>query len=301
MPKHSGRQQGILTFSLDNQCGVSQHVVMRHVAIGVMIVAMSFPPGIRAQFEAASIKPGRNCAGGRGGGGGAPAPGRVNVKCFTLQDYIQSAYGMFADGLSQNPHRMQIFGGPDWSTTETWDIDARAESNAPVARMYGPLLQRLLEERFHLKIHKEQRELPIYTLTVAKNGLKLQPTREGSCAVLDLNRPPGPDSPMVRRCGSTSVNGNTARTIVQFTGQTISSLIARSFYADLDRPFIDKTGLTGMFDIHLEFARDGAPADDTSAPSIFTAIQDQLGLKLTPNRGPVEVLVIDHVERPGEN
>jgi uncharacterized protein (TIGR03435 family) len=206
---------------------------------------------------------------------------------------------MFADGVSQNPRRMQLFGGPDWAKTETWDIDAHG-GEASVAQMYGPMLRKLLEERFQLKILRDTRQLPVYILTVAKGGPKLSATKEGSCVPLDLNhmQPPAPGSV---RCGSGSVRGNAARTIVDSHGQTLTALAAQGFRADLDRPVIDQTGLTGMFDIHLEFARDGAPAGDLSAPSLFTAVQEQLGLKLTPDKGPVEVLVIDHLERPSEN
>jgi len=206
---------------------------------------------------------------------------------------------MFADGLSQNPRRMQIFGSPDWAKTDTWDIEARG-GDAPIAEMYGPMLQKLLEERFHLKIHKETRQLPVYILTVAKNGSKLSATKEGGCVALDLKnmQPPAPGSV---RCGSGSVRGNAARTVIDSHGQTVTALAAQGFHGDLDRPVIDQTGLTGMFDIHLEFAREGAPAGDLSAPSLFTAVQEQLGLRLTPDKGPVEVLVIDHLERPSEN
>jgi uncharacterized protein (TIGR03435 family) len=97
------------------------------------------------------------------------------------------------------------------------------------------------------------------------------------------------------------VRGNAARTIIDSHGQTLTALAAQGFHGDLDRPVIDQTGLTGTFDIHLEFAHEGAPAGDLSAPSLFTAVQEQLGLKFTPDKGPVEVLVIDHLERPSEN
>jgi uncharacterized protein (TIGR03435 family) len=96
------------------------------------------------------------------------------------------------------------------------------------------------------------------------------------------------------------VRGNAARTIIDSRGKTLTALAA-GFDGDLDRPVIDQTGLSGMFDIHLEFARDGAPTGDISVPSLFTAVQEQLGLKLTADQGSVEVLVVDHVERPSEN
>jgi uncharacterized protein (TIGR03435 family) len=272
---------------------------MRHVLYGLVAAALLAFAQPAVQFEAASIKPSPNCAGGHGGGGSSPAPGRFSVRCFSAEDYIQAAYSMFADGVSQNPRRMQVFGGPGWAAAETWDIEARG-GDAPIAKMYGPMLQKLLEDRFQLKIHRETRQLPVYILTLAKGGSKLSATKEGSCIPLDLNHME-PSAAGSVRCGSGSVRGNAGRTVIDSHGQTLTALAAQGFHADFDRPVIDQTGLAGMFDIHLEFAREGAPADDLSAPSLFTAVQEQLGLKLTPDKGPVEVLVIDHLERPSEN
>jgi hypothetical protein len=230
-----------------------RHVVYRtFVAVLLVLPAAAQTAAPRPAFEAATVKANPNCSGGRGGGG-MPAPGRLNATCLAARDLIQIAYGMFADGLKQSPHRPQVFDGPAWIDSETFDIVAKAEDNAPVARMYGPMMQSLLEDRFALKIHKETRQLPVYTLALAKNGAKLPLTAEGSCTPLDLSR----------------------------------------------RPVIDKTGLTGMFDIHLEFAGDNAP--DATGASIFTAVEEQLGLKLTSDKGPVEVLVIDRIERPSAN
>lgn len=206
-----------------------------------------------AQFEAATVKANANCTGGRGGGGSTRAPGRMSVRCFTVQDYIQAAYSMFADGVSQNPRRMQIFGGPDWAKTDTWDIEARA-ADAPIAEMYGPMLQKLLEDRFQLRIHRETRQLPVYVLTLAKGEPKLPATKAGSCVPLDLNRIDQP-APGSVRCGSAAVRGNGGGTVIDSHGQTLAAIAARGFYADLDRPVIDQTGLAGMFNMHLEFAR----------------------------------------------
>jgi uncharacterized protein (TIGR03435 family) len=239
-------------------------------------------------FEAASIKPNPNCSGGRGGSG-MPAPGRLNVNCLAARDLIQIAYGMFADGVTQNPHRPQVFDGPGWIDSETFDIVAKAEDNAPVAHMYGPMMQTLLEDRFALKIHKEIRQQPVYTLTVAKNGAKLPATAEGSCTPLDLSHPV-PAGAII--CGRGSVRMVKGNMVIDSHGSTVAKF-AGSLVEMLNQPVIDRTGLTGLFDIHLEFAPDNA--------SIFTAVQDQLGLKLTSEKGPVEVLVIDHIERPSAN
>lgn len=240
----------------------------------------------RPAFEAATVKPDPNCAGGRGGGGsGPPAPGRLTANCLAPRDLIQIAYGMFADGVTQNPHRPQVLDGPAWIDSETFDIVAKAEDNAPVARMYGPMMQSLLEDRFALKIHRETRQLPVYTLTTAKNGPKLHVTPAESCAV--------------NPCGRGSVRTVNGNTVMESHGVTIA-VFAERLVETFNQPVIDRTGLTGLFDIHLEFAPYNAAADATGA-SIFTAVQDQLGLKLTSEKGAVEVLVIDHIERPSPN
>jgi uncharacterized protein (TIGR03435 family) len=271
-----------------------RHVVYRCLA-AILIV---FPVAAqRPAFEAATVKPNSNCSGGRGGGGGgAPATGRLNVTCLAARDLIQIAYGMFADGMTQNPHRPQVLDGPGWIDSETFDIVAKAEDNAPVARMYGPMMQSLLEDRFALKIHKETRQLPVYTLTVAKNGAKLPATPEGSCTPLDLSHP-APAGALI--CGWGSVHMVKGNMVIDSHGSTVAKF-AGSLVETVNRPVIDRTDLTGLFDIHLEFAPDNASSDATGA-AIFTAIQDQLGLKLTAEKGPVEVLVIDHIERPSAN
>jgi len=252
-------------------------------------------------FEAASIKPNPNCAGGRGGNA-SPERGRLQVTCLPVRELIEASYGMFADGVSQNPQRIQILGGPGWLDTDTFDITAKAPDSAAVAQMYGPMLQALLEDRFHLRIHEENKELPVYSLTVAKNGPKLQPTKEGSCTHLDLNHPQPPQAGQ-SICGAGSIHGNDKEMQIDVRGATMDMLSGRFLAGQLDRPVINKTGLTGYFEIHLKFSNDSAAsaASDSNSPSIFTAIQDQLGLKITPDKGPVEVLVIDHIEKPTEN
>jgi uncharacterized protein (TIGR03435 family) len=169
-------------------------------------------------------------------------------------------------------------------STDSYDISAKAEGNPPLDQMVGPMLQALLEDRFQLKIHRETREIPMYALTVAKGGPKLRPFVEGSCTPFDLTKPPaGIDAAMCR------------------------SALWRS------GPGVMTMEFQGRFDVHLEFAPDqvtpgflpggGNPpaAPDTGGPSIFTALQEQLGLKLESTKGPGDFLVMDHVERPSEN
>lgn len=168
------------------------------------------------------------------------------------------------------------------------------------------MLQGLLEERFKLKSHLETRERPLYALTVAKSGLKLQALKEGSCTS---------DRQPTDICGRMTMKRIGPIMTVGAHGMTIADFSSGLLASRLDRPVIDKTGITGQFDFHLEFS----PANTTSGvssqdgidsasvappqegPSIFTAVQEQLGLKLSPDKGPVEVLVVDHVENPSEN
>jgi uncharacterized protein (TIGR03435 family) len=269
-------------------------------------------------FDAASIKPNPGCGGSGRGSGGRPSPGRVTLECAQLRDLILTAYGIYGNGSSANPRgfRMQVLGGPGWIDSEHYDIAAKAEGNPPATQIYGPMLRALLEDRFKLKVHRETKEVPVYLLTLAKGGAKLQPTKAGSCVSSDINHPPpqpAPGQPSLRACGN-QVTGPDGT--FDMYGATLESLSIQ-LALRLDRDIIDKTGMAGMFDIHLEVSRAdlairavaGSEVDpsapvvsaDSSGPSIFTALQQQLGLKLESGKGPVEILVIDQVEKPSEN
>jgi bla regulator protein blaR1 len=285
------------------------------VLVGIMNTA-----AIRAQsragtpkFEVASIKPG--CAGSGDtkngkGAGGAPSPGRLNL-CRPLAFYIDSAYVMYANGHRNitSPTSAPIEGGPAWINSDRYQISAKAEGTPSQEMMNGPMLQVLLEDRFKLKIHRETREVAVYELTVAKGGPKMQPLREGSCIPFDPTSPPRLASGQ-RPCGVVGISPPGRSAHYEFPGFSLNDL-SKFLPRLLGRPVIDKTGLTGVFDFHLEFALDEStpgvglrlsPSDDPiGGPSIFTAVQEQLGLKLGSARGPGEFLVIDHVERPTEN
>jgi uncharacterized protein (TIGR03435 family) len=179
--------------------------------------------------------------------------------------------------------------------------------------MEGPMLQALLESRFNLKIHRENRDIPVYELTVAKGGPKLRPPpvppsnsenhvgglwpmSEGDCKRLDA-------------CGTArAADGQGEKPVfVEYHGLTLDQFAA-ALVRVLDRPVLDKTGIAGIFHVHVEFAPDEAtlgirpvPGNEPAGPSIFTAFQEQLGLKLEPAKRPGEFLVIDRVERPTEN
>jgi uncharacterized protein (TIGR03435 family) len=270
--------------------------------IGIAIAAALLSPAqtSRPQFEVASIKRNSTCGDERGGGP-PPSPGRVNALCTTVQNFIHAAYITFADGVGLNPATLDI-SGPGWTQSETYDVVATAEGNAPLAQMAGPMMQALLEDRFKLKIHRETKEGAVFFLTVAKGGVKLEPTKEGSCDAIDWNHlpSPAPGKPLPTFCGNQYMSSKGSTVTMTAHGITMGLLAAGSLARIVGRPIVDKTGLSGAYDIKMEFTPGNSASDESAAPSIFTALQ-QLGLKLEPGKGPVESLVIDHVERPSEN
>jgi uncharacterized protein (TIGR03435 family) len=270
------------------------------------------------QFEVASVRLNTDCANNRGAGPGM-SPGRLTLPCMRLRQLIRVAYGAFANGPNLSARLMDVEGGPAWLDTDQFDITAKAAGDVPVDRMLGPMLQALLEERFQVRVHKASKDMPIYALTVAKNGLKLQPMKEGSCSPIDvmkMDTRPEPGKPAPRYCGAGRTQGNNGALVSEGYGVTMAELAGRILSNFVDRPVIDRTGLAGRFDVHLEFARDNLAAgpvrlngeaaaapepSDSGGLSIFTAVQEQLGLKLSADKGAVEVLVVDRAEKPSEN
>jgi uncharacterized protein (TIGR03435 family) len=174
-----------------------------------------------------------------------------------------------------------------------------------------PMLQVLLEDRFQLRFHRETREMPIYALTVAKSG-RLPPA---DCVQYDeKNRPapPAPGQPPIRFCGNIRGGRSGPNSTLDAMGISMADFI-RWLSNTTGRTIVDKTGFTGTFDAKMEYLPEmaqGMPATgdgaapaavENVAPSLFTALQERLGLKLESERGPVEILVIDRVERPTEN
>jgi uncharacterized protein (TIGR03435 family) len=190
----------------------------------------------------------------------------------------------------------QVVGAPGWVNSDRYDIEAKA-SDAAAQRgtgiIQGAMLQSLLEDRFKLVVRRETRELPIYELSVAKSGSKL---KAGSCTTRDPNAPPSRQQPS--DCGFSVMDNN----MIKATQIDMERFIPMLTFW-VKRTVLDRTGFKGAFDVDLKWNPDEAtatPATDT-APSIFTALQEQLGLKLESAKGPVEVLVIDSVSRPSEN
>jgi bla regulator protein blaR1 len=247
-------------------------------------------PQPRPRFDVVSIKP---CKPGVTNGGDS-SPGRLSIGCGILADtdnvgLIQVAYNRYASGQLTSTKMIPIEGGPDWIHSERFDINAKSEGQPSILMMQGPMMQTILEDRFKLKIHRETRQGPVYELTLGKGAPKLKPLREGSCTPAVMGGPLPLLSDGQHRCRNMAYLQG-----IDVEGGTLS-MFADLLGMVLDRPVIDKTGIPNYFAIKLTFS------PETGDPSVFHAIQEQLGLKLTPAKGPVDVLVIDHIERPSEN
>jgi len=226
-------------------------------------------------FEVASIKPAKP----NDKGALNISPGGAFSMTSDVQFVIQTFY---------NLKSFQIVGAPGWLSSERYAIIAKSPDGTVVATPPGadknmPLrVQALLKDRFHLAAHREQHELPVYILVIAKGGSKL--------------KEPDPDQKFRLRLGRGSI-------VTEGGGKV--AMLATLLENQLDRKVIDETGLAGAYKIDLKWEPDppaGAPASELAkGPTIFTALQEQLGLKLESAKRPVDVLVIDHVERPSEN
>ena len=208
------------------------------------------------------------------------SPDGMTAVCTPLVAVIQQAYALL--------HPTLILNAPEWvQTGSLWNIDAKVASEdaasyaalKPSEKFY--MMRSVLTDRFHMKAHMERREIPVYDLVIAKGGPKLKQATPQDAAKGHLwMRTPGD---------------------LEAVDTAIVSLPIM-LNAEVGRAIVDKTGLTGRYDFTLKYlAASGAAADDTGGPSIFTAIQEQLGLKLQPAKAPMDVLVIDSIERPSDN
>ena len=266
----------------------------------------------RPRFEVAAIKScGDAAPGERGGGPTAFSPDRVTINCQILKGLIQQAYIAHANGGTDQTAvlRTPIEGGPDWITYERYLISAKAPAETTQSMMMGPLLQTLLEDRFKLQIRRLTREIPTWDLVVAKGGPKLTPFEEGSCVRAAVSLPPAPPAALPagqRRCHDVTQFKGTS-VVLDAEGLTLDELATLHLFLAAGRPVTNRTGLTGRFTLRMEYAPpegtrlNGAELPESAAPSIFTALQEQLGLRLESTKGSGEYLVVDHVERPTEN
>jgi uncharacterized protein (TIGR03435 family) len=263
---------------------------------------------VRPTFEVASIKLSKDCDAGPVAGSRPPA-GRLNEKCMPVESFIQSAYVWFANGRMNSSRTAPLEGAPGWVSSDLYEINAKAEGSPRQEMLRGPMLQVFLEDRFKLKLHRESRETAVYALTLAKSGPKLKPFREGSCIPLDVNDigPRAQGQPPRCRSGFRP-DGLTGNTTLQAQAMSLDEF-SKFLGIALDRRVIDKTSMQGIFDFRIEFMPDESTpmlfgrgyVGSPGGLSIFSAIQEQLGLKLEKDKGPVEFLVIDHIERPSEN
>lgn len=270
--------------------------------------------GLRAQnvtpsYDVVSIKPAKP-SGGAGGNGLVgngieyTADGlRANS---TVMSLIQSAYGVDADRIS---------GAQGWMTSEKFSIDAKMESSAADEMnklssderdsMRQRMLQALLADRFKLSVRTESKELPVYELVISKSGSKIQVAKPGDTYADGIKGGNG------KGLGGDLMVGFGSTGNVKAQGIEIGTF-AQGLSRYLKRPVVDKTGLTGRYDFTLHYApeaRAQAPsggsidngATDPAGPSLFTAIQEQLGLKLEAKKDPLAIIVIEHVERPSGN
>ncbi len=253
-------------------------------------------PGTNQQFEVASIKP--NTSGENNHSIRIKPGGRMVASNASLWALITAAYQV---------QDYQISGGPPWLKSANFDIDARGpvKPNTPIDDQISQMSQALLADRFQLRLHREAREMPIYALLVAKNGPKLVPALGGNC--FDPRAGIPPPTPDARPCGGFNMNRDT----MLGSGVPMARM-ALALSRIVGRPVVDKTGLMGTFDVTLRWTPDetqaflasaqpAAAPPDTSGPSIFTALQEQLGLRLESQKGPVEVLVIDSAQLPSAN
>jgi uncharacterized protein (TIGR03435 family) len=277
---------------VDRTLNHSKRVPILGVLSFCFFALLSAPPG-RAQspptaapaasaapeIEAATIKPVK-----------APNPNnmhdttegrRLTMRYTTLRDLMMMAYEV-------DPR--QIVGGPAWVATDEYDIDLVVADGVQVNQCEEAILGELLADRFQLKFHREQRVMAVYVLEVAKGGPKLKAA----------------DANDVENSGCEHLG------VCSFRKRTLGNFARFMQFVVMDKPVVDKTGLTGEFDFTLRWTPDETqfngmgfrvpvPEGTAALPGLFTAIQEQLGLKLEPQKTQAQALVIDHVERPSEN
>lgn len=294
------------------------------LAVGAFMVratAQTPAPNPLPTFEVASVKPNKS------GDGfirfGFQPGGRFTAQNAPFIELVRFAFAV---------QPFQIEGGPAWIRSDRFDVTAKADSAIPPVApgQLGPIqfmMQSLLAERFKLKARRETKEMPIYALVLARSDGRLGKQIERSkvdCEALAAARgrsgmdvargggpgrggPPSPPAPGERpQCGMFMGPGPMGVRLA--AGGVTMAQVAQTLSQRVNRVVVDRTGLTGLYEFDLEFTPDQAPPPgaltgqappfDPNGPSVFTALQEQLGLKLDAQRGPVEMLVIDSVEPP---
>jgi len=240
-------------------------------------------PAAQPQFEVASIKAANPAAPRPGRLGAVPvvtSPGRLSARNAKLTELVRGAYAL---------EDYQVSGGPAWIDSARFDVEAKSTDNANRDRLLL-MLRTSLAARFKLAVHRETRELAIYALVVAKSGPK-------------FHRLEADEAPCWPGCAGAPAKTDHLR---QRDLPSLATFLTR---LGSDKPVIDKTGLTGYFNLELDMSKimetaqsgGGPPSNESIFDAAVSAIEDELGLKLTPTKAPVEILIIDHAEKPSGN
>lgn len=199
---------------------------------------------------------------------------RVSMQATTVEQFLMIGYGL---------QRSQFVNLPPWAETDRWDVTGVLDTDgAPSLKQVQTLMRKILVERFGLQMRHEQREMPVFSLTVAKGGAKLKENTSNPDGSMDQNN---------------SQSGG--RRVEKLTNTAMSELVLiLQFY--VDRPIVDRTGLKGRYDLKLQWTLDDAPPSEApdAPPGLFTALQDQAGLKLERVKAPADVSVIDALQKP---
>jgi uncharacterized protein (TIGR03435 family) len=188
----------------------------------------------------------------------------------------------------------QLVGAPEWTESDRYDVEAVAEGNPSDDEMKA-MLRLLLEDRLQLKVRREIKQQTVYALKVSKNGPKIQRSKAGECVQYDPATTASSAADPGRFCGFNILSKG------RWNASAITMAQVASALSDLtSRPVLDQTGLRGNFDVHIDYVEDEL-ANGATGQSIFAAVQERLGLVLQTTKGPAEVLVVDHIERPSAN
>jgi uncharacterized protein (TIGR03435 family) len=264
---------------------------MRLLAISLLCATVTLAAQSEAAFDVVSLK--RNTSLSEYGGGGPRPGGRYRLTNMPARSLI---------GVAWNIPTNRVLGGPAWIAMDRYDLDATMKDNATVDESRA-MLRSLLGQRFMLSAHVEQRELPVYYVTQVRPGAAFGPGLER--AAFDCT------NPAVRKDDvAAALAARPGRMVCGFTvdagtldgGSTTMDTLAQILTPQTGRPVIDRTGLDGTFNVSLKWTPSlGTDAPAADAVSIFTAVQEQLGLKLESGTAPLDVVVIDRIERPTEN
>ncbi|HUL74314.1 MAG TPA: M56 family metallopeptidase [Vicinamibacterales bacterium] len=322
---------------LSNRVGTRLNIP-RRVAVGLVAIAVLMAPlvagmltaparmaaqtpGPLPKFEVVSVRP---CAADAPGSGrGSPladaSPGRLSLPCYSVLRMIQTAYATYADGRAHSDSELPVVpvpndhvqsgldhtgaqGVPDWVWRDRFTIEAKAEGEPTSLVMVGPMLQRVLEDRFKVKVHRETREISVYEMVPAKGGIKVAPVKPGACVPYDVGVSPQPAlGAGQHRCSNGNTRDPDGNYVYEFEATTLDDFAASwSKGWVLDRPLVNKTGITGLVSFRLVQSVHTAGVDDARA-AMIAEFKNRLGLELRPGKAQREFLIIDHVERPSPN